>query len=139
MIVNTNLQTKPTNGTINKHPRMKLGYYSQQEVEKLVLGAKCARDHGITAIALLAREVSGELDEGELRGLLGSLGLPGQIASDVPVLKLSGGQLVRLGLARILWMRPLCLVLDEVTTHLDYETITALREALRYWEGGPYA
>jgi ATPase subunit of ABC transporter with duplicated ATPase domains len=26
-------------------------------------------------------------------------------------------------------------VLDEVTTHLDYETVTALREALRDWEG----
>jgi len=26
-------------------------------------------------------------------------------------------------------------VLDEVTTHLDYETVTALREALRGWKG----
>jgi len=26
-------------------------------------------------------------------------------------------------------------VLDEVTTHLDYETVTGLRKALREWEG----
>jgi ATPase subunit of ABC transporter with duplicated ATPase domains len=34
-----------------------------------------------------------------------------------------------------LWKRPGCLVLDEVTTHLDYETVAALREALRGWPG----
>ena len=43
--------------------------------------------------------------------------------------------MLRCELARILWRRPHCLVLDEVTTHLDYETVTALREALRDWPG----
>ena len=43
--------------------------------------------------------------------------------------------MVRLELARILWKGPHCLVLDEVTTHLDYETVVALREALHGWEG----
>jgi len=89
----------------------------------------------LTALSLLLREAESTLDEGDSRGLLGSLGLPGRLASDVPVRKLSGGQLVRLELARILWKRPQCLVLDEVTTHLDYETVTALREELRDWEG----
>lgn len=70
-----------------------------------------------------------------MRGLLGQLGLPGRIASDVPLRKLSGGQLVRCELARLFLRRPHCLVLDEVTTHLDYETVTALREALSDWEG----
>ncbi|KAK0643241.1 ABC transporter [Cercophora newfieldiana] len=126
-------ETKPTRGTITKHPRLKLGYYSQHAVEVLQSLARSEPD--LTALSLLTREISGELDEGEIRGLLGSLGLPGRIASDIPVAKLSGGQLVRCELARILWKRPHCLVLDEVTTHLDYETVTALREALRDWEG----
>lgn len=124
---------KPTKGTVTNHSRLRLGYYSQAAVKSLqALGLS---EPGLTALSLLTREVEGELDEGELRGLLGSLGLPGRIASDVPLCKLSGGQAVRCELARILWPCPHCLVLDEVTTHLDYETVTALREALRSWEG----
>ncbi|KAG7404231.1 putative ABC transporter ATP-binding protein [Fusarium oxysporum f. sp. rapae] len=126
-------EIKPTTGILSKHPRIKLGYYSQHAVQELKFLVKTEPE--ITALALLSREVGDKLDEGEKRGLLGSLGLPGRLASDVPVLKLSGGQLVRLELARILWKRPHCLVLDEVTTHLDYSTITALRDALRDWEG----
>ncbi|KAK0627647.1 ABC transporter [Immersiella caudata] len=126
-------ESKPTRGTITKHPRLKLGYYSQHAVEALQSLGRSEPD--LTALSLLTREIQGDLDEGEIRGLLGSLGLPGRVASDIPVVKLSGGQLVRCELARILWKRPHCLVLDEVTTHLDYETVTALREALRDWEG----
>ena len=123
----------PSKGTVTTHPRLKLGYYSQHAVEALQhLGRE---ESDLTALSLLSGEVGAELDEGQVRGLLGSLGLPGRFASDVPVAKLSGGQLVRLELARILWKRPQCVVLDEVTTHLDYETVTALREALRSWEG----
>jgi ATPase subunit of ABC transporter with duplicated ATPase domains len=120
-------------GTVTTHPRLKLSYYSQHAVEQLQgLGHA---DPSLTALSLLTNEVDGALDEGELRGLLGSLGLQGRTASDVPLRKLSGGQLVRCELARLLWRRPGLLVLDEVTTHLDYETVSALREALRGWGG----
>ncbi|EMT60452.1 Putative ABC transporter ATP-binding protein YheS [Fusarium odoratissimum] len=95
-------ETRPTSGTLNTHPRLKLAYYSQHAVEALQsLGRE---EPALTALALLTREVE-------------------------------GGQVVRCELARLLWRRPHCLVLDEVTTHLDYETVTALREALRDWEG----
>ena len=36
---------------------------------------------------------------------------------------------------RILWERPNLLVLDEVTTHLDYKTVLALGEALIDFNG----
>ncbi|KAK2023551.1 ABC transporter [Colletotrichum zoysiae] len=126
-------ETKPTSGTVATHPQLKLGYYSQDTVE--ALQDKGRADPSVTALSLLTEEVAGELDEGQLRGVLGSLGLPGRIASDIPLGRLSGGQLVRCELARLLWRRPHCLVLDEVTTHLDYETVTAMRESLRDWEG----
>lgn len=125
--------TKPTKGTATRHPRLRMGYYSQHAVEDLQsLGQS---EPELTALTLLTRDVAGELDEGELRGLLGSLGLPGRTASDVPLTKLSGGQLVRLALARLLWRCPQLLVLDEITTHLDFHTVTALGDALSGWNG----
>jgi len=125
--------TKPTTGTATRHPRLRMGYYSQHAVEDLqALGHA---EPELTALALVTRDAAGELSEGELRGLLGSLGLPGRTASDVPLTKLSGGQVVRLALARLLWRAPQLLVLDEITTHLDFHTVTALAEALSSWAG----
>jgi len=125
--------TKPTKGTVSRHPRLRMGYYSQHAVEDLqTLGRT---DPELTALSLMTKDVESELDEGELRGLLGSLGLPGRTASDVPLTKLSGGQLVRLALARLLWKSPQLLVLDEITTHLDFHTVTALADALSSWNG----
>ncbi|KAI1273357.1 ABC transporter [Xylaria sp. FL0933] len=127
-------ETKPSSGTLTLHPRLKIGYYSQHAVEKLQEMGVSEPD--LTALGLLSKEMAAtEQEEGRVRGLLASLGLPGRLASDVPIRKLSGGQLVRLEMARILWTCPHCLILDEATTHLDYETVTAMREALRDWEG----
>ncbi|KAI1807629.1 P-loop containing nucleoside triphosphate hydrolase protein [Daldinia bambusicola] len=139
-------------GTVTKHPRLKLGYYAQHAVDTLRKLGQANPE--LTALGLLMKEATGDpqqqqyqeedtgegggAKEGELRALLGSLGLPGRLASSVPLRALSGGQLVRAELARIMAARgrgPHCLVLDEVTTHLDYETVGALREALRGWEG----
>jgi ATPase subunit of ABC transporter with duplicated ATPase domains len=142
---------RPTSGTVTTHSRLRLGYYSQHAVEALQELGQAEPE--LTALSLLMRDVSGgtsagsaavailgessepTLNEGDLRGLLGSVGLPGRTASDTAVRRLSGGQLVRLALARMFWKRPQCLVLDEVTTHLDYETVGAMREALRDWPG----
>jgi ATPase subunit of ABC transporter with duplicated ATPase domains len=110
-----------------------MGYYSQHAVEELQAWGHTEEE--LTALALLTRDVDGEMAEGEMRGLLGSLGLPGRTASDVPLMKLSGGQLVRLALARLLWKCPQLLVLDEITTHLDFHTVTALADALSGWNG----
>jgi ATPase subunit of ABC transporter with duplicated ATPase domains len=125
--------TKPTTGIASRHPRLRMGYYSQHAVEDLqALGRS---DPELTALSLLTKDVEAALDEGEIRGLLGSLGLPGRTASDVPLTKLSGGQLVRLALARLLWQTPQLLILDEITTHLDFHTVTALADALSSWNG----
>ncbi|KAJ5994835.1 hypothetical protein N7481_001812 [Penicillium waksmanii] len=123
----------PSKGKVTTHPRLKVGYYGQHSVEELQERGK--GDPSLTALALLMAEVEGSLNEGTVRGLLSSMGLPGRIASDVPVNKLSGGQLVRLALARIVWSAPQLLVLDEITTHLDFHTVTALATALSSFDG----
>jgi ATPase subunit of ABC transporter with duplicated ATPase domains len=122
---------KPTAGSVGRHAQLKLGYYSQHAVEDL----QALEDPTLTALSLMTTEVDGALSEGNIRGRLGSLGLPGRTASDVPISKLSGGQLVRLALARIIWNSPNLLVLDEITTHLDHYTVSALIDALKDYDG----
>ncbi|QKX62157.1 uncharacterized protein TRUGW13939_09314 [Talaromyces rugulosus] len=120
-------------GKVTRHPRLKIGYYAQNSVGDLQKEGHA--DPALTALSTMIREVDGQCNEGEVRGLLASLGLPGRIASDVPVFRLSGGQLVRLAMAKILWNPPHLLVLDEVTTHLDFHTVTALASALSTFNG----
>ncbi|KAJ5114359.1 hypothetical protein NUU61_000118 [Penicillium alfredii] len=126
-------QISPSNGKMATHSRLKVGYYGQHSVEELQ--ERGQGEPGLTALGLLMAEAEGSLNEGAIRGLLSSMGLPGRIASDVPVGKLSGGQLVRLALARIVWSAPQLLILDEITTHLDFHTVTALASALSSFNG----
>ena len=123
----------PTKGTITMHAKARVGCYSQHAVEDLeALGVK---DPPRTALSHMLEIASGSLDETEARATLAKLGLKGNFASDVPLKALSGGQRVRLALAEAIWSSPHLLILDEVTTHLDADTINALIEALRGWEG----
>ncbi|KAL6237753.1 hypothetical protein BDW75DRAFT_60583 [Aspergillus navahoensis] len=125
--------TVPTQGRVSLHSRFKMGYYAQHSIEELqILGQE---EPNLTALGLMTKDVNGSLTEGQLRGLLSSLGLQGRIVSDIPILQLSGGQLVRLALARIIWNTPHLLVLDEITTHLDFHTVTALASALSTFKG----
>ncbi|KAE9343795.1 hypothetical protein PF008_g9514 [Phytophthora fragariae] len=79
---------------------------------------------------------SGPANDGKMRGHLSSFGITGGAAVAVPLHALSGGQLVRVGLA---WATfpypPHVLLLDEPTNHLDMNTIQVLGEALRRYKG----
>jgi ATPase subunit of ABC transporter with duplicated ATPase domains len=86
--------TESTVGKITRHPRLKIGYYAQNSVGELQKEGHASP--ALTALVYMSREVNGQLSEGEIRGLLGSVGLPGRLASDVPIFRLSGGQLVRM-------------------------------------------
>ncbi|KAF2271550.1 P-loop containing nucleoside triphosphate hydrolase protein [Westerdykella ornata] len=127
-------QSAPTKGTVTRHPRATFGCFSQQSVEEIT--AIGARTPSLTALTHLMECAGSAMSEKDARALLASLGLHGQLASDVPLALLSGGQKVRVALAKLLRPPPpQLLVLDEVTTHLDADTILALVEALRAYEG----
>ena len=70
----------------------------------------------------------------EIRGLLGRMLFPSEDA-DKPVAALSGGETVRLLLAKLTLTGDNLLLLDEPTNHLDLESIRALNEALTRFDG----
>jgi ATP-binding cassette subfamily F protein 3 len=82
----------------------------------------------------LAKEVSPQAREQELRNFLGSFRFADEMVNQ-PVGTLSGGEKARLVLAMIVWQRPNLLLLDEPTNHLDLTTREALGMALNEFEG----
>lgn len=126
----------PSSGTVQTHPRLKMGYYSQLSVD--ILSRQGKQDPQLIPLLLVmnkARSLGQDSEEQPLRALLSGMGLQGKTVSDTPIDKLSGGQLVRLAIALLLLDPPQLLVLDEPSTHLDVYTVTALARALREYEG----
>ncbi|MGE5527792.1 MAG: ABC-F family ATP-binding cassette domain-containing protein [Patescibacteria group bacterium] len=70
-----------------------------------------------------------------IRATLTGLGLREQ-ALDLPMERLSGGEKMRVALARLLLRRPELLILDEPTNHLDLPATEWLEEFLRRFVGG---
>jgi ATP-binding cassette subfamily F protein 3 len=92
-------------------------------------------DTQLTALRHVMDSGAEAIHEKDARQVLGGLGLHCHTVSDVPLVTLSGGQKVRVALAKLLWPPPQLLVLDEVTTHLDVDTILGLVLALRKYDG----
>lgn len=125
--------SQPSAGSVTRHSRVRVAKFNQHVVEDLDDIAKS--DPTLTALSHFMAFAPGTLEK-DARGTLGSLGLQGSIASDVPLGELSGGQKVRLAFAKVVHpIPPHLLVLDEVTTHLDGETILSLVYALKEYEG----
>ena len=102
-----------------------VGYQSQDYVETMNPGK---------TIFETVREGSADRSDGELRNMLGGFGFHGtEIDKQVQVL--SGGEKVRLALARLLLRPNNFLLLDEPTTHLDIYAREALEEALKEYQG----
>jgi ATP-binding cassette subfamily F protein 3 len=122
-------------GTITRHPQLTIGHFSQHSVEEL---SSLADAGTTTALAHLTQHFAAKgevIEEQDARACLGSLGLQGPLAAQVPISALSGGQKVRLALALLVYKPPQLLLLDEVTTHVDAPTVEALAAALAKFEG----
>lgn len=80
-------------------------------------------------------EVLGGYDlEARASRILAGLGFP-QGAMDQPLRTLSGGQMMRVALGRLLLRNPSVLLLDEPTNHLDLESVGWLQDFLTTYDG----
>jgi ATP-binding cassette, subfamily F, member 3 len=119
----------PLAGTLTEGKGLAIGYFAQQEMDVLH-----ADDTPLQHMVRLAKEVSPQAREQELRDFLGQFRFAGDMVNQ-PIGTLSGGEKARLVLATLVWQRPNLLLLDEPTNHLDLTTREALSLALNEFEG----
>jgi len=112
-------------GAINAPGKMKVGYFTQYQVEELA-GDDTPLEH-------MTRVMEGKKPSA-VREQLGRFGFSGNRATQ-KVAKLSGGERARLALALITRDAPHLLILDEPTNHLDVDAREALVQALNDYTG----
>jgi ATP-binding cassette, subfamily F, member 3 len=118
-------QLLPMEGGITASGKMRVGYFTQYQVEEL---------HGDeTPVQHMTSAMSGSTPAA-VRAQLGRFGFSGDKATTL-VGKLSGGERARLALALITRDAPHLLILDEPTNHLDVDSREALVQALAGYDG----
>ncbi|MBY0305409.1 MAG: glycosyl transferase family 1 [Sphingomonas sp. 28-62-20] len=118
-------QLAPMDGDMTKSGKMRVGYFTQYQVEEL--------DGEDTPLEHMQR-LMGDKTPAAVRAQLGRFGFSGQKAT-TKVGKLSGGERARLALALITRDAPHMLILDEPTNHLDVDAREALVQALNAYDG----
>ncbi len=118
-------QLAPMDGEMNAAGKMKVGYFTQYQVEEL------STDD--TPLEHMTRQMKGA-SPAAVRAQLGRFGFSGDKAVTL-VGKLSGGERARLALALITREAPHMLILDEPTNHLDVDAREALVQALNAYTG----
>ncbi|MCB1157238.1 MAG: ABC-F family ATPase, partial [Leptospiraceae bacterium] len=120
-------QLDPDSGVVNWGASVNVSYLPQDHREGLGEDAP-------TLIEWLYRYAPSDTDTSIIRGLLGRMLFSGEMAKkDTSVL--SGGEKVRLMIARMIMDECNVLGLDEPTNHLDLESIEALNYALSIFPG----
>ncbi|MBM3477290.1 MAG: ABC-F family ATP-binding cassette domain-containing protein [Armatimonadetes bacterium] len=117
-------QLEPLSGRARLGRSVEVGYFAQERIE--------LNPENIVIDDFA--EVVPDASRGELRHLLARFLF---VEEDVfkTVGQLSGGEMSRLALAKLIMTRPTFLVLDEPTNHLDIDSRGALETALREYSG----
>ena len=105
---------------------VRIAYYAQHVADDLQLEQ--------TVWQSLSESAPRDLAQQDVLDLAGALLFSGD-AIQKPIRVLSGGEKSRVALGRLLLQRCPLLLLDEPTNHLDFDTVEALTEALRSYEG----
>ena len=128
-------ELEPTGGDVLRSSQARFALVNQHHADQLDLTqtplefmrARFKQSESETAYDHLQR----------LRSHLASCGVGGNNPDlqNVPASALSGGQRSRVALAEISMRKPHVLVLDEPTNNLDLESVAALADAVKHFEG----
>ncbi|MBR2813248.1 MAG: ABC-F family ATP-binding cassette domain-containing protein [Reyranella sp.] len=117
---------QPREGRIKRTPKLRLGYFSQDQEESL--------DYEATPFDHMNRALGPGAGEAKVRAQLGRFGFSRDRAN-LKVGVLSGGEKTRLLLALATRNAPHMLLLDEPTNHLDMDARASLVDAINDFEG----
>jgi ATPase subunit of ABC transporter with duplicated ATPase domains len=118
----------PEGGEIDWGHDVSVGYFAQDHHESL--GSHAGERNAFEWLYQFDKNAAQET----IRGIMGRLLFSGEAALK-PVSALSGGELARLLLCKLLLQKHNVLVLDEPTNHLDIESIEGLLDGLRLFKG----
>jgi ATP-binding cassette, subfamily F, member 3 len=117
---------EPREGKLKKTPKLKVGYFSQDQEEGL--------DFEATPYDHMAIAMGPGITEPKVRAQLGRFGFSRDRAN-LKVGVMSGGEKTRLLLALATRNAPHLLLLDEPTNHLDMDARASLVDAINDFEG----
>ena len=112
-------QREPSRGTAKVGDSIEVGYYRQDL-------ADVPRDKSLFD---LIHDLRPTWNRGQVQDHLGRVGFSGDSVKRKPD-SLSGGELARVAMGRLMLTRANLLVFDEPTNHLDVETIEGLEDAI---------
>ncbi len=116
----------PLTGMRELGHQVEIAIFNQHVVEVL--------DSSHSVYESLAAAAHKDVTPQDIRNMAGSL-LFSSDHIEKKIKVLSGGEKSRVALGRILLKKVPCLLLDEPTNHLDFQTVEALTEALKHYEG----
>jgi ATPase subunit of ABC transporter with duplicated ATPase domains len=117
-------------GDVWTSPGLRVAKIDQHQVEQLSVD--------MTPLQLMIQQYPGNSSmqhENVLSRHLGSVGVTWEL-SNQRVSTLSGGQKCRVVMALVMYVKPHILIMDEPTNYLDLETVAALIEAVKTFDGG---
>ena len=119
-------ELQPTKGSVERHHHLRIGRFHQHLTEQLDLSK--------SAVEWLCSQFTG-IKPQEMRAIVGRFGLTGK-SQVVAMEQLSDGQWRRVVFCWLAQRNCHLLMLDEPTNFLDPETIDALADAIREFDGG---
>lgn len=112
-------------GEIKLGHNLKIGYFAQDHIKEL--------DPNLSIFETIDREATGEIRT-KINDILGAFMFGGEV-SEKKVGVLSGGELSRLSIIKLLLNPVNMLILDEPTNHLDIASKDILKESIKNFDG----